>query len=596
LTLGAVDAINATVNVCYDDFCDNVAQFTDQIIITPGSFSGGGDSGSLIVTQEGNHPVGLLFAGSDTDTIANRIDLVLDRFDVTVDSGEQEPFTDLAVTFKDPPASVVQGSSVDIDVKLENVGNEDFPGPITVTLDDDGAYVSDETISGGLARGASTVLTFAWTASPKGVRTLTATHNVEDDNPENDSCSAAITVAEAITDIAIISISAPSSVVEGNPAVVDVTVENVGNQNVDIPISVTLADEIGYIDTQTLSGGLAPGASVPLSFTWDTEGAAIDDHTLTAGHDFLDENPTNDSQSVTITVTAQPLAGPRLEFGQVWASTEYWVTVHPTQDYGVDMVVVCTVNYDEEDPSGFMENPLAVRVQTISSQGDHFQVRLAPAVAAYVEPREAWVHWMVVKRGVYTVAEHGVKMEAVKFNSTVTDHSGSWVAQSKAYQQTYDQPVVLGQVMTANGAYWSTFWCRSESSATSPPDGTLRVGKHSAQDRRARTNEIVGYIVIEAGNGSIEGIGYAAALGPDAVRGVENNPPYAYGLSDVNFIPSAAIATQAAMDGGDGGWAILYGDSPVTETTLNLAIEEDWYWDSERKHTHEQVGYLVLGY
>jgi hypothetical protein len=355
-----------------------------------------------------------------------------------------------------------------------------------------------------------------------------------------------------------------------------------------------LTDEALLIETQTISGGLAHGASVPLSFTWNTEGVGTGDYTLTVAHDFSDDNPANNSQSATITVTSQPLAGPQLETGQVWASTEYWETVYTAQGYGADMVVVCTVNYDEEDPSGYMENPLVVRVQTIASQGDHFQVRLAPAVAGYIEPREAWVHWMVVKRGVYTLAEHGVKMEAAKFNSTVTDHSGSWVAQAREYQQAYDQPVVLGQVMTSNGAYWSTFWCRSESSAATPPNGTLKVGKHSAQDRRARTNEIVGYIVIEAGSGSIEGFAYVAGLGSDTVRGVENSPPYTYALSDVNFTPSAAIATQAAMDGGDGGWAILYGDDPVTQTTLNLAIEEDWYWDSERKHTTEQVGYIVL--
>jgi hypothetical protein len=87
-----------------------------------------------------------------------------------------------------------------------------------------------------------------------------------------------------------------------------------------------------------------------------------------------------------------------------------------------------------------------------------------------------------------------------------------------------------------------------------------------------------------------------ADLGPDKVQGVENNPPYTYGLSGVSFTPETAIATQAAMDGGDGGWAILYGDNPATNTSLNLAIEEDWYWDSERKHTNEQVGYIVFGY
>ena len=50
----------------------------DQIIISDGTFSSGGDSGSLIVTDDGSaNPVGLLFAGSPVDTIANPIDTVL---------------------------------------------------------------------------------------------------------------------------------------------------------------------------------------------------------------------------------------------------------------------------------------------------------------------------------------------------------------------------------------------------------------------------------------------------------------------------------------------------------------------------------------
>ena len=52
--------------------------------------------------------------------------------------------------------------------------------------------------------------------------------------------------------------------------------------------------------------------------------------------------------------------------------------------------------------------------------------------------------------------------------------------------------------------------------------------------------------------------------------------------------------TQAGMDGGDGGWAILYGDSPVRSGGLNLAIDEDWAIDSERSHTTEQAGFVVL--
>ncbi len=82
LTYGEVYAVNATVDVTYDS---GTARFVGQILISPGAFSSGGDSGSLIVTKDGNHPVGLLFAGGDTDTVANPIDLVLNRFGVTID-------------------------------------------------------------------------------------------------------------------------------------------------------------------------------------------------------------------------------------------------------------------------------------------------------------------------------------------------------------------------------------------------------------------------------------------------------------------------------------------------------------------------------
>lgn len=88
LTHGTITGINASVSVCYDFFiiCWLSANYVDQLIITPGTFSGGGDSGSLIVTDDANkNPVGLLFAGSSAQTIANRIDLVLNRFGVTVD-------------------------------------------------------------------------------------------------------------------------------------------------------------------------------------------------------------------------------------------------------------------------------------------------------------------------------------------------------------------------------------------------------------------------------------------------------------------------------------------------------------------------------
>ena len=89
LTKGRVSAINATVDVSYDS---GVARFVNQIIIEPGGFSAGGDSGSLIVIdgigrnkKDDRKPVGLLFAGSSFITVANPVEAVLDNFGVTID-------------------------------------------------------------------------------------------------------------------------------------------------------------------------------------------------------------------------------------------------------------------------------------------------------------------------------------------------------------------------------------------------------------------------------------------------------------------------------------------------------------------------------
>lgn len=81
-TTGSITSINTSVSVQYTRECGGgkkfTVSFTNQIVITPGTFSAGGDSGSLIVTNNSAHnPVGLLFAGSSSATIANPIGQVL---------------------------------------------------------------------------------------------------------------------------------------------------------------------------------------------------------------------------------------------------------------------------------------------------------------------------------------------------------------------------------------------------------------------------------------------------------------------------------------------------------------------------------------
>jgi hypothetical protein len=89
LTCGTVISVAVNVgSVQYQKGCGTGANFsvsyTNQVAIAGrsggGSFSAGGDSGSLIVSQNTADPVALMYAGSDTDTVGNPVSAVLNYF------------------------------------------------------------------------------------------------------------------------------------------------------------------------------------------------------------------------------------------------------------------------------------------------------------------------------------------------------------------------------------------------------------------------------------------------------------------------------------------------------------------------------------
>jgi hypothetical protein len=92
-TYGYIEAVNAMINVAYGS---KTALFKGQMIIRKnggGSFSTGGDSGSLVVASGGSNdrrPVGLIFAGgidgnNDPISVANDISEVLTQLGVQID-------------------------------------------------------------------------------------------------------------------------------------------------------------------------------------------------------------------------------------------------------------------------------------------------------------------------------------------------------------------------------------------------------------------------------------------------------------------------------------------------------------------------------
>jgi hypothetical protein len=82
-TTGTVTSTNTTVTVQYTRGCviglPFTLTYTNQI--ATGAMSAGGDSGSLLLSNDGSpNPVGLLYAGSDSTTIYNPIQHVISAF------------------------------------------------------------------------------------------------------------------------------------------------------------------------------------------------------------------------------------------------------------------------------------------------------------------------------------------------------------------------------------------------------------------------------------------------------------------------------------------------------------------------------------
>lgn len=207
------------------------------------------------------------------------------------------------------------------------------------------------------------------------------------------------------------------------------------------------------------------------------------------------------------------------------------------------------------------------------------------------------VHCLVVEEGAHQIP-NGPKIEAKSYESTVTDGKGNWNGEEQSYNHTYTEPpVVVGQVMTFNDVNWSVFWSRSASSKNSPPGaGGLRTGKHIGEDTEtARATEMIGFIVMEAGNG-VTPFQFEAKLGTDTVRGIDNAASNSYSYSytqSFGSIPEVIVVSLAGMDGNDGGWAVL-SEVGQSATSLQVVVDEDQISNGERRHTTEQVAYIAL--
>ncbi len=272
-----------------------------------------------------------------------------------------------------------------------------------------------------------------------------------------------------------------------------------------------------------------------------------------------------------------------LEMVKIGAVGNAWKTLTLSNTYS-NPVVACTYNL----PSS-ANNEGSVRVRIV---GSSIQVKVQrPLNSSAVTASD--VYCTISQAGSYTLP---IKYEAHTVSSTQTNKKGDWaiakmvnVTGSKV--QTYTKPVITGQVMSYNNPNFVSFWSSNCTRTTSATNAAICVGKHTGETAvTAPTTETLGYFIAEDAEYILPNAYVKITIGVDTVRGVLTSPPYNYALGRSY---SFATATISAMDGGDGGWAVLYGASPVS-SQISLAIDEDTVGDPDRNHTTEQVAYWVM--
>ena len=218
------------------------------------------------------------------------------------------------------------------------------------------------------------------------------------------------------------------------------------------------------------------------------------------------------------------------------------------------------------------------------------------------------VHCIIVDEGTHTLPD-GRQVQAI--TQLVTDVLG---LEAGNFEETVDigglvsagfaNPIALGAVISSNDARATAFHANdcegrgNEPFLSGPTDG-ICVGYHIGQQSdvappaQSYAAETVGVIIVDEGSGRVGVFDYVIARGPNSIDGVGNNGA-AYAVSGDFEI---GVATQAAENGGQGGWAVLLGADPLPNNQILLGIDEEIVaGDASRSHIDEIVDYWLFSF
>lgn len=260
-------------------------------------------------------------------------------------------------------------------------------------------------------------------------------------------------------------------------------------------------------------------------------------------------------------------------------------------------VPICTYNL----PSIAIA-PSVPRISNITATSFDLSIQVMPNTDPGVTGD---VHCIIAEEGVNTLPD-GRQVQAITqlvngvsgLSTSDPSFLGNTVNISGQVASGFTSPIALGAVISSNDSRAVAFHGNDcESRANHPfqanvADG-ICVGYHIGQqaDDPVYAAETVGVIIVDEGSGTVGVFDYVIERGADFIDGVSNNGESYTVAGDFEI----GVATQAGEDGGQGGWAVLFGNDPLSNNQLSLAIEEETVaGDTSRTHTREVVDYWIF--
>ena len=253
--------------------------------------------------------------------------------------------------------------------------------------------------------------------------------------------------------------------------------------------------------------------------------------------------------------------------------TEQTITLQ--NDYVNPVVFAQPLSYNGGDPS-------IVRITDIDTVNDTISFYLQEAEYKNgLHTRESF-SYMVVEAGSWQL-EDGTILEVGTLDTTkVADNGWEDISFSNDF---IDTPVVLSQVQSNNDSEFVRTRQRNADldgfSVTMEEEEALKNSGHGA--------ETIGWLAIESGSGDWDGLNYQAGNTGDVVT----HRWHELDLSNFATTPNL-MGSIASYDGKDASGLRYREIGGANGSTIEIKIEEDQSFDSERGHTTEEVNLLAI--